>query len=301
LQAVANIDTRGADLDADAAVNAVPLARRLVILSFFPGAPGIAPFRIVGNDQGVRVKHHALEAGVGAHVFAYLLPHEPGHEVGKTGVEENPEGFPGAQVQGLQFAQELIHGGEIAHEGEAGVEGENDPQGVFGELLAHLGAGHGGLVQLHTGVPVPFHHAFDPHENFRVDRLGTGVTAEQPSGHGGDQEEAVGRDHAQNGQVDDVLGPENQAEEVELPFHQVKQNGLAAIPLQPGAAVENRLGDENHHPAPVSEQPADGLGVDFPVLLVQGASGVRCGWTRIRLAHGFFPWKTRLVIMKSMA
>src|SRR3546814_5152435 len=73
LQAVANVDTGGADLDAHGAVDAVPQAQGLVVNALLAGATAFAATRVVGNDQGVLVEHHALETCVRAHVDAHLL------------------------------------------------------------------------------------------------------------------------------------------------------------------------------------------------------------------------------------
>ena len=59
------------------------------------------------------------------------------------------------------------------------------------------------------------------------------------------------------GQVDEVLRAQDQAEDVELARAQVEQHRLAAVPLQPGQAVEDQLRDPDQRPAPAGEPAAD--------------------------------------------
>jgi hypothetical protein len=59
--------------------------------------------------------------------------------------------------------------------------------------------------------------------------LRAGVATEQAPGDGGDEEQRVGGNDEQGGQVDDVLRPEDHAENVELAFDQVEQDGLTSF------------------------------------------------------------------------
>ena len=165
-----------------------------------------------------------------------------------------------------QFAD----GREIADEGRAGPPGQRDPQEMLGDLQPRLVPGPGRLVQADAGHAVAFDLALDPHEDLGVDGLRTGVAAEQPAGHGGEQEQRQRRDHQQHRQVDHVLRPQHQAEQVELARAQVEQHGLAAIPLQPGQAVEDELGQKDEGDAPAREQAADGSRVDLAAHAGQG-------------------------------
>ena len=58
------------------------------------------------------------------------------------------------------------------------------------------------------------------------------------------------------GQVDEVLRVQHQAEDVEAPRAQVEQHRLAAVPLQPGQAVEHELREPDQRPAPAGEPAA---------------------------------------------
>src|SRR5690606_12724605 len=120
LQAVTDVDAGGADLDAHGAVDAVAEALGLVVDAFLARTAGLAAARVVGDDQGVLVEHHALEAGIGAHVDAHLLAQPAGVAVGRQGEETDPEVGPATGVAGEEIDDQLADRGEIADEGHAG-------------------------------------------------------------------------------------------------------------------------------------------------------------------------------------
>jgi hypothetical protein len=95
LLALANIDTRRTNDNAQATIDAIPQGGR--ITSFFAGTTRLATFGIVGNDQRIRVEHHALETSIRAHVLANLLAQEPSLHVEKAGVEKYPEQLPAGE------------------------------------------------------------------------------------------------------------------------------------------------------------------------------------------------------------
>ncbi|KAG1477929.1 hypothetical protein G6F54_014029 [Rhizopus delemar] len=88
---------------------------------------------------------------------------------------------------------------EVADEGGPRPPGQRDPQEVLGDLQASLAPGPWGFVQADARDAVAFDLALDPHEDFGVDRLRTGVTAEQPARHGGEEEQRQRRAHQQRG------------------------------------------------------------------------------------------------------
>src|SRR5450759_1604586 len=114
-----------------------------------------------------------------------------------------------------------------------------------------------------------FDFAFYPQENFRIHRLRAGIAAPQAAGDGSEQEQRKCRDDQQPGEIDEVLRPENQSEDVELARRQVEQNRLALVPSQPRRAVEHQLRDEYQRPAPARERAGDGARVDFLADLVK--------------------------------
>src|SRR5690606_15199908 len=70
LEAVADVDAGGADLDAHGAVHAV---LEFADLAGAVLAAGLAALDVVSDDQGVGVDHDALEAAVGAGDLADFL------------------------------------------------------------------------------------------------------------------------------------------------------------------------------------------------------------------------------------
>jgi len=95
LQPVPDVDAGRADLDADAAIDAVAEAFRASIDRPAARAAGVASACIVGNDQRVRIEHDALEARIRTHVLAHLLAHEARVAPGGESVEQHPERLPG--------------------------------------------------------------------------------------------------------------------------------------------------------------------------------------------------------------
>jgi len=159
---------------------------------------------------------------------------------------------------------------------------------VLGALDADLAGIERRLVELDAGVAVAFDPVLDPHEQLGVHRLRAGVAAEQPPGDGGDEEQRVGGNDEEGGQVDDILRPEHGAENIELALDEVEQDGLAAVPFQPQATVEDDLGEKDEGDAPVVEEAAHALGVDFPAFFVERNFRDRfCLCIRFRMAHGF--------------
>jgi hypothetical protein len=158
---------------------------------------------------------------------------------------------------------------------------------MLDELQPKLARIHRLRVELHSRRTFALDLAFDPHQYLGVDRLRTGVAAEESPAHGGDQEQSIGGNHQQNRQIDDVLRPEDQAENVELAFDDMEENRLPAVPFEPAQAIEQSLGKEDHRPAPVIEEPRDAADVDGLVLLVQGidVDGNCLGLAAGRLVH----------------
>src|SRR5690606_10420852 len=96
LQAVADVDARRANLYAHGAVDAIAQAHGLVIGVLLAWPAFLSATRVVGDDQGVLVEHHALEAGIGAHIDAHLLAQETGVAIGGEGEKADPEQCPAA-------------------------------------------------------------------------------------------------------------------------------------------------------------------------------------------------------------
>src|SRR5436309_3182531 len=77
----------------------------------------LATLRVVADGERIGVEHHALEAGVRAHVLANLLAQEARVAVGGKSVKENPERFPATELPGHGADAKILDGAEIADEG----------------------------------------------------------------------------------------------------------------------------------------------------------------------------------------
>ena len=231
LQAIADIDAGRANLDANTTIDAVPLGKGLWIHALLACTTRLSTSLIVGDRQRIRIEHHALEARIGTHVLANLLPHDPREEICKTAVEEDPEDLPGAEAQGRNRSEQFLERTEIGHKGEAGPEGNRNPRGVFCRLDTELAWRHRRLVQFHALVAITLDLLLDPHENLGIHRLRTRIAAPKPPSDGCEEEQGIGRDDQQDCEKENVLRPEDPAKYVELAFRKVKENGLATIPL----------------------------------------------------------------------
>src|SRR5690606_11291774 len=70
---------------------------------------------------------------------------------------------------------------------------------------------------------------------------------------------------------------------VELALDEVEENSLAVVPLQPGKAVEDDLGDPHERPAPVVEKTAYRANVELATRCVEGVLRRRVGVRAVRL------------------
>src|SRR5450830_2102705 len=263
LQAVTDVDAGGADLHAHRAVDAVAQALGLVVGAFLARATLFAPARVVGDDQGILVEHHALEARIGAHVDAHLFAQPAGVAVGGEGEEADPEVRPAIGLAGEEVKHQFADRREVADEGHAGDKTDQQPQRVLAEFAQELVGAHRRIVQLDALVAVAFGDLFAPHEDPRPHALRAGIPAPDTPGVHRDEEQAKGRDDQDAREEDEVLGPEGCTENKELTFRQVPPHGLVAAPVQPHRAeVEQEQTSTAEH-AQVAEQPGEGAGVDF--------------------------------------
>ena len=232
-------------------------------------AAWIAAAGVVGDDQGVLVDQSALEARVGAHVLAHLLPQEARVAVSSGAIEQHPEGVPRRHVEGDYCGGQFPDGREVADEAEAGDQREGQPDSLLGALAQELVHAPRCLIQPHSRDAVTLDLAFGPHEDLGVDRLRAGVAAPEPASHSGEEEQGQGRKHQQRRQKDQVLRIKQQAEDVEALRLQIEQHGLAPAPLQPGDAVEQQLREPDEDPAPGGKPTGHCTRVDRRLLLVR--------------------------------
>ena len=218
---------------------------------------------VVGHGQRVGVEHHALETCVGAHVFADLFAHETGIAPGGKAVEQDPECFPRAEVGMQRFGRQRLDRGEIADEGEAGPQCNRKPHGVLEPAFFELVDIPGGFVEFLACEVVAFQPFLHPHENFGVHGLRAGIAAPKPSCYCGKQEQRQCRQDQDAGEIYKILRPEHQVEDIELARGQVEQHCLPVIPLQPGQAVIERLGQQYQRDPPVGEHTVHRARLDF--------------------------------------
>ncbi len=195
--------------------------------------------RVVGDHQRVAVEHGALETGIGAHVLADLLAQEAGVGPGGQRIEQHPEQFPVAPVERGKTLPEIDDGSEEADEGEARPQREHHPQQVLGRLAPQL------LRRPRAGIEAqPLRTiAFDPplgeQEHFGPHGLRTGVAAPQPTRQRGEEKQRQRRDDQQQGEEQEILRPEQQAEDMELARRQIQQQRLPAMPREPGQKIKH--------------------------------------------------------------
>ncbi len=279
LQAVADIDAGRADLHAQGAVDAVAQAQLLRVGAALARTARLAALRDVGDDQRVLVEHRALEARVGAHVQAYLLAHPAGVAVGGKAVEIDPEIFPGAEIECQHTLAQVGDRCEIAHEGEAGPQREHDPQQMLGGLDAELAGIHRLRIELFLLHAVALDLALDPQEHLGPYRLRTGVAAPDAPEQRGHEEQGESGDDQQGCQVDEVLRPQRDEEDVELARRQVEQQGLVTVPAQPRHDVVETQQPEYAQHAQAGEQAVHLARVDLLRLGIEGFSGLLVGTT----------------------
>src|SRR5512139_4028936 len=136
-------------------------------------------------------------------------------------------------------------------------------------LQTELAGRHWRLVQLHPGRTVTFDPVLDPHEYFCVYRLRAGVATEQPPGNGGEQKQRIGGNDQEQREIENILRPQNQAEQIKLALDQMKKNRLAIIPDDPWQAIKKNLREPDEHPAPGVPPTLDVADIDLLVFLVE--------------------------------
>ena len=271
LQAVADVDAGRTGLDAEGAVDAVAERFLRLGLPARARAARLAAYRVVGDDQRVAVEHGALEARIRAHVDADLLAHLAGEEQDRDHDEGEEKGLPRPQRSGEDLPAELADRGERAESRERRPDGEGGEERPLDGELAGARQRETVLAQANLARAVALDPAFDPDQHLGEDGLRTGVAAPDPPGECREEEERQRRHHQQGGEVDQVLRPEHQAEEVELARRQVEQKGLPVFPAQPGQTVENPQGEKERRVAQPREAAVHDARMD---LLVNREVGV---------------------------
>ncbi len=271
---MADVDPRGADMDAGQAVHTVAAARLLEL------AARLAAPAPVGDDERILVEHRALEARPGAHVGADLLAREAGEDVGRRGEQAEKE----VHVErGLTREHLPGDGGrvdEVHDPGAARRRGDEQPGRVLGALPRRLGARHGRGVEAHAGVAVALDLALHPQEQVGPNRLRAGEAAPHAAVERGDGEQADGAEDQRAGEEIHLLRPELEPEEVKPRVRHVGQHGLVrrvrpAVPADPGQDVVEAEEEAEHGPFGAPHGPRDALRVHLPVRGVEAGRGRR--------------------------
>jgi hypothetical protein len=236
LQALSNVDASRTNLNAQVTVHTVaqPLCfDGLQVRIFRAMATTLASLLVVGDDQGVLVKHGALKPGVRAHVFADLLAHEACIPISCKAVKNNPKQGPAKDLSMNDCVSQSARWHEIGYKAETRDKRDCNPDAVLDELLEHVLRAKARLIQFHALRPVAFDQALDVHEDFRVDGLWARKSAPHPPCDGGDQEQGEGAADQQARQVDEVLGVENEGENEKAPILQIEKHAGSRSPLKP--------------------------------------------------------------------
>ncbi len=268
LLAVANVDACGADGDAGVAVDAIAGQQPLRLCLLLAAHARLAAPVIVGDDQRVLVEHGRLDARPGAHVDADLFAHDATKNIG-GGRQDGDRGV--GDERRLSGGEIVGQGGcvrEIEDPGAAGGHRDDQPCRVLGQLLGDFRTGPGFLVEPDAGVAVALEKALDDQKQVGPDGLRAGVAAPGAADHRGDQEQANARHHQKAGDVDELLRPDLDEEEVEAPVGHVDQDSLvgrmrSAIPAQPGRDVVDAQRDRHDDPFQAAICAFGALGVDF--------------------------------------
>ena len=87
LNPVANINAHGTGDNTTKTVNAITATRPILTLLMF--AAGLAPLSVVAHGEGLIVSHRRLDSRPGAHISAYLLPHQARQGIGRERQDTN--------------------------------------------------------------------------------------------------------------------------------------------------------------------------------------------------------------------
>ena len=283
LEAVADVDTGGADVDAAVAVDAIGG----VGIVFF--ATGLAAFFIVADDDGVVIGEGGLDAAVGAHDDAELFA-EPGEAKvegagdGDDEAEGDEVGGGAFQGEGVEFFQRDKIGDEDVGDGGGGEEVE----GVFDGAADDFFRGPGGVVAASAFGAVALDPAFDAAVDvIEEDGVGAGPAAPDPPEEGGGEEEGEAEAADAEEENPEVLGDDGEAEEVEAASGNIEKDGGVAVDLEVGKEDVDGDHGEAGDLAPKGEASFDIVRVEeIPrAVSVDGGDGIEVG-VLVFLGHG---------------
>ena len=110
-------------------------------------------------------------------------------------------------------------------------------------------------IQTDPRQPIALDLAFDPQKHLCVDGLRARVPAPEPPGDRSEEKQRHRGENQQDREIDEILWPEDQAENVELARGEIEQHGLAPVPIEPCKPIEDELreNDEENPPEETNE------------------------------------------------
>ena len=294
LRAVADIDADRASGHALPAIDAIAAAFPALALLMRPAR--LAPEAPVGDEQGIRVEHGALDARPRAHIDANLLAGEPAQKISEGGKDADEDVGHGCRGAVPELGGQRRRVAEIEDEGKAGRKGDQKP----GEMRARHAPGFverpGRLAELDAGVAVALPEALGQDHEVGPHRLRAGIAAPDAARQRGDEKQRQRRKHQNAGDVVEFLRPDFEPEEIQPLMGEIEQEGLigqAGAAVQPDPRQAERDGQRHDHDRPfdVAELPPDKLRVDGLARPVKRVAIFKFRGSRVELGRarrGFF-------------
>jgi len=225
LQAVADVDTGRADIDAAPAVDAVG---RFGVGWF---AAGFAASFVVADVDGVVVGEGRLEAAVRAHDDAELLAKPCEAEIEDGGEESHhPEGPDMVEGAAAHHSPEAFERDEIRQEDVRDDQRDDEVEEPFRAAPQDLVAVPRGAVESPPGRAVAFEPELDATVDvIEEDRVGAGPAAPQAAEKRRHEKEGEAEPGDQKEQNPKVLGREGETEEINLRFRTSRKTAGAPL------------------------------------------------------------------------
>src|SRR3972149_6741432 len=125
------------------------------------------------------------------------------------------------------------------------------------------------MIEDHALVAVTLNKPLYSDKKVREHSLRTCVPTPEPARNGSEEEQPHGKQEHQYCQIEDVLRPENNIEDVKLPVRDIEKNGLPAVQFNPGD-------DEINSKKNRCEDPFDGPEFAFDSFRVDLFLPIKC-------------------------
>src|SRR5690606_24769065 len=116
---------------------------------------------LVCDDQGFFVQHGGLDTWPGAHIDAYLLPHETAQPEGGESEHRHGAVSDGGRVPGEKCTEKRGRVGEVEYPGPAGDEADRQIDCPFDGSARDLGRLPWRLVEPHPGIAIAIDEPVD--------------------------------------------------------------------------------------------------------------------------------------------